>query len=86
MTIQLAVPAQGKSKGTLEALLKADPAKVSFRNPALRQWITDGDFKQPEFKGSDIPLGGSFTCVLDPATRRRFAVITRTSKGEWRVR
>lgn len=73
MTIQYAGPAAiAKSKRTLQDALNADPASVRFYDPSL---FTN----RPHFTGADYPSGAPV--VLDPVTRRRFAIIHRTPKG-----
>lgn len=81
MTWQLVSPLYGKSKAVLEAALNEAPERVRFTDPAVF-----GPKGGGAFQGNEILPGESGTVVLDPATRRRFARIERTTKGVFRVK
>lgn len=78
MTIQ--VQNHNTSKAALKAALAATPQAVQFHDPGVFTSSKGG-----WFTGADIPPGDSFPVVLDPATRRRFAKVTRKADGSWRV-
>jgi hypothetical protein len=76
MTIQLHTIRHGKSKAALQAELNAMPDRVRFWNPS-----PFSDNRSGFFSGSEMKPGESFACVLDPDTRRRFAIVARTASG-----
>jgi len=77
MTIQLATVRHGTSKKALEAAMTAMPERVRFADPSI--------FAPREFAASEMRLGEKFACVMDPETRRRFALIKRRLDGTFRV-
>lgn len=80
MTWQL-TSAHGKSKAVLEAALNEAPERVCFTDPSIF-----GPKGGGAFAGSEISPGERGTVVLDPKTRRRFAMIERDAKGRFRVK
>lgn len=78
MTIQVAIPAYGKSKATLQAILDSNPKDCKFYDPSLFQG-------RGHFDGRAIDPGEHFAVVMDPATRRRFATVTRKANGTFKV-
>lgn len=77
MTTQLRTVRHGTSKAVLQENLNTAPAAVIFETP--KPWGSD------VFTGADIPVPSSFACVLDPATRRRFATVKRKADGTFKV-
>ena len=77
MTIQLRTPAAGKSKAILQTELNQAPINILFEDPSI--------FAPRMFRGSQIKPGESFPVVMDPATRQRFASVTRKSDGTFKV-
>ena len=77
MTIILQTTSAGKSKAALKAALEAKPADVAFHDPS---------FLEPRwFTGEDVKFGERFAVVMDHPKRMRFALITRTREGGWKV-
>lgn len=77
MTIQLKSLAHGKSKAALQAALNSTPQGVIFEDPSI--------FNPRVFRGNTIKPGEHFIVVMDPATRRRFAHVTRKDDGTFKV-
>lgn len=75
MTVQVAIPAYGKSKATLQAILNTNPTDCKLYDPS----IFPGS--RGHFNASAIQVGESFPVVMDPERRTRFALIKRTAKG-----
>lgn len=65
------------SKVKLLAALQTQPQAVSFYDPSI--------MNERRFSGADVKHGESFTVVMDPQTRRRFAKVMRRPNGEFRV-
>lgn len=81
MTIQLA-PSHinaSKSKAKLQAALNDTPSLVNFYDPS----IFPGS--RGHFSARSVQVGESFVVVMDPQTRRRFALVELTAKG-WKVK
>lgn len=75
MTIQLGTYAShGRSKAVLQDALNSTPASVRFEDPSISQ-------SRGTFYGNDIRVGERFPIVMDPPTRRRFAIVVRTERG-----
>lgn len=77
MTIQVYHPEHGKNKATLAAAMNADPEKVRFYNPT--------PFGASYFTAAKVTPGESFPVVMDPQTRRRFAIVKRNADGTFKV-
>ena len=77
MTIQIVNPTHGRSKAALQAALNAGPEGVKLDDP----W----PWGQRTFTAATMRPGQSFPVVMDPATRRRFATITRRKDGSFKV-
>lgn len=81
MTIQLSSTTQhGKSKARLAEGLNETPELVRFVDPS----IFPGS--RGHFRGTDCRPGESFTVVLDPETRRRFATVICRADGSFQVK
>lgn len=80
MTVSLKSHAlHGKSKAVLAEALKSDATKVIFYDPS----IFPGS--RGVFEGESMKRGDSFALCMDPATRRRFAKVTRKLDGSFKV-
>jgi hypothetical protein len=84
MTARCLSAGAAKSKARLEAALNEDPSAVLFDDPG--PWGICPSWGLCPFNGADIPTPDSFPVVLDPETRRRFAVVERRRDGTFRVR
>lgn len=80
MTVQIAPPYKyGKSKQVLKDALNGDDCGlVIFYDPSI--------MNSRYFKGTEIRPGENFAAVLDPQTRRRFAIVGRKADGTFTVR
>lgn len=77
MTIQIAIPAYGKSKAALQAILRTNPHDCKFYDPS----IFPEKYYGVHFSGADIKMNDSFPVVMDPDKRTRFALVRRTASG-----
>lgn len=78
MTIQLRTTRHGVSKAALEMNLNHLPDRVEFHDPSV--------INERTFRASDWPKGTKDTVVLDPDTRRRFAIVHRKADGTFTVK
>ncbi len=79
MTILCQSPGFTKSKATLQAALNENAGAVKFEDPS----IFPGS--RGYFNGGSIQPGEKFPIVMDPPTRRRFAIVKRLTDGQFRV-
>lgn len=81
MTIQVAIPAYGKSKAALQTALNSNVPGVIFHDPS----IFPDKYYGTHFGSHIIKLGSSFPVVMDPGKRQRFALVTRKADGAFKV-
>lgn len=79
MTIQVAIPAYGKSRAALQAILNSNPHDCAFYDPSPFP-SSLGHFRADTV----LPLS-QFAVVMDPPTRHRFALVKRLANGSFKV-
>lgn len=77
MTIQLTTLSVARSKRTLLDALKTVPEAVRFYDPSF--------IRPRSFSGADMVPGERIDVVMDPTTRRRFAIVVRRLDGTFQV-
>lgn len=75
MTVQCLT--ENKSKAVLLDALKTRPESVRFYDPSI--------VSERRFTGRDIKPGDRFPVVMDHPKRSRFAEVSRTSTGVFKV-
>lgn len=78
MTVILRSLHAGKSKAALKVELESRPELVIFEDPSI--------MNPRVFRGSEIKSGETFVAVLDHPKRYRFAEITKSKDGSWKVK
>jgi hypothetical protein len=78
MTVIVRAARFGRSKQALQAGLDTMPGLVWFEDPSI--------VNPRIFTGEQVAIGERFPVVMDPATRRRFADVTRLPDGSFKVR
>lgn len=78
MTTQVVSPKHGKSKVALEAALNEDAPSVAFCEPE--------PLANRYFSGDMVKIHTKFVVVMDPETRKRFALVQRNGDGTFKVK
>ena len=81
MTIQVSIPAYGKSKAALAQALNSNTPGHIFHDPS----IFPEKYYGAHFGLHIIKVGDSFPVVMDPDKRQRFALFTRKLDGTFKV-
>ena len=81
MTIQVCIPAYGKSKAALEQALNSNTPGIIFHDPS----IFPEKYYGSHFGSHIIKIGESFPVVMDPDKRQRFALVKRKLDGTFKV-